>query len=82
MDSSTNIVENEASHQYQLSNLGNDDQRTSEVLAQVAPSTVQLLPAASPEEQVQELGNGHAEDEVGNESINFTGLRIIPNQTS
>lgn len=58
------VVVNEGSHENQLRDLRDDHQRACEVLAEEAPAAVQLLPAAHPEQQVQELRRGHREHEV------------------
>ena len=70
------VVENEARHERQLRDLRENHQRAGEVLAQEAPAAVQLLPAAQPEQQVQELRRGHGEHEVRREGLDHAALRL------
>ena len=46
------------------------------MLAEEAPASVQLLPTAHPEEEVQELGGSHREDEVRRVGLNHAVLRV------
>ena len=78
LHSSTDIIKDEAGHQHELQNLRRDHERTREVLAEEAPASVQLLPTAHPEEEVQELGGSHREDEVRRVRLDHAVLRVTP----
>lgn len=71
-----NIIEDESGHQHQLGDLGDNDGKSSEVAAKVVPSTVQLLPGSHPEQEVQELADGHSKTEVRDVRLNFSSLYI------
>ena len=75
--SRANIVEDESGHEHKLSNLGNNNSRSSKVATNKVPSTIQPLPRAQPEQEVEEFANGHGKSEVGNVGLDLSSLEII-----